>query len=49
MNETDYDYLKKVEKKYDSMREEFKAIADTKKIYSNNFVHVFHNILPEYE
>lgn len=49
MNETDYDYLKKAEKRYDSIREEFKAIADTKRIYSNQFVHVFHDILPEYE
>lgn len=27
MNETDYDYLKRVQKKYDSIREEFKAVA----------------------
>jgi hypothetical protein len=49
MNETDYDYLKKAEKRYENIRDEFKAIADTKKIYSNQFVHVYHNILPEYE
>jgi hypothetical protein len=49
MIETDYDYLKKAEKRYENIRDEFKAIADTKKSYSNQFVHVFHNILPEYE
>lgn len=49
MNETDYDYLKKTEKKYESIREEFKAVAQTKKNYANQFVHIFHDILPEYE
>ena len=27
MNETDYDYLKRAQKKYDSIREEFKSVA----------------------
>lgn len=30
MNETDYDYLKKAEKRYENIRDEFKAIAETK-------------------
>lgn len=49
MNETDYEYLKKAEKKYENIREEFKVVADAKRIYANQFVHIYHDVLPEYE